>query len=541
MRWTTQLGALAHARDSDPSEEALASGRPRGRKGLGPTVRRARLSLWTRLGVAVILALLADLFFFGRLPGATLGVFALTLTGAAVAITPALMRDRRPIIALSLAVFMGLVMIDAPNPLAWLLFWTALAVAVLSPRAGPVDDAWRWLIRILVMVWVGLIAPVLDAIILERWMRRKGRKPPPLLPLLGLPLAGGVVFALLFVAANPVISQTLAALRWPELDIWRIAFWLAVLSSLWMVLRPRHMRRVPPALSLDRAASVTGVSVASVGLSLVLFNALFAVENGLDIAFLWSGARLPAGVSMADYAHRGAFSLIVTALLAGAFVLFALRPGSATARSRALRRLVLLWVAQNLILVASSIQRTLNYIAVSQLTGLRLAALIWMGLVAVGLVLICWRMLRETSASWLINANVLAAGLVLAVCAVVDLDEVAAEWNVRQAIRRGGDGGAIDLCYLQARGPSAVVALSELTVAPMSLELHNTAATVRSAVLGDLIMRQDQQWWRWTWRGQRRLERALAIAPQNAGAAAIASGDLVCQVPAPSAQTAKPG
>jgi hypothetical protein len=508
---------------------------------LNLTVRRVRLSLWTRLGVALVLALLADLFFFGRLPGATLGVFALTLAGAAVAITPALIRDRRPIIALSLSGFMGLVMIESPNPLAALLFWTALAVAVLSPRAGPADNAWRWLIRILFMVWAGLIAPVLDAIGLERWMRRKGRKPAPLLPLLGLPLAGGAVFAMLFVAANPVISQALVALQWPELDIGRIAFWLIVLPSLWMFLRPRHIRRAPATLNLNQAPPVAGVGLASVGLSLVLFNALFAVENGLDIAFLWSGARLPAGVSMADYVHRGAFSLIVTALLAGAFVLFALRPGSATARSRALRRLVLLWVAQNLILVASSIQRTLNYIAVSQLTGPRLAALIWMGLVALGLVLICWRMLREKSASWLINANVLAAGLVLAGCAVIDLDEVAAEWNVRQAIRRGGDGGAIDLCYLQARGSSAVVALSELTVAPMSPELHNTAATVRSAVLGDLIMRQEQQWWRWTWRGQRRLERALAIAPRGGRGAAIGPDNWACEVPAPAAQTAKPG
>ena len=45
-------------------------------------------------------------------------------------------------------------------------------------------------------------------------------------------------------------------------------------------------------------------------ISLALFNAVFAV-NILDIAFLWSGEPLPAGVSLADHAHRGAYPLIV--------------------------------------------------------------------------------------------------------------------------------------------------------------------------------------------------------------------------------------
>jgi hypothetical protein len=47
------------------------------------------------------------------------------------------------------------------------------------------------------------------------------------------------------------------------------------------------------------------------------------------------------------------------------------------------------------------------------LTRLRIAALVWMGLVGLGLVLICWRMLRGKSGAWLINANAGAALLVL--------------------------------------------------------------------------------------------------------------------------------
>ena len=64
-----------------------------------------------------------------------------------------------------------------------------------------------------------------------------------------------------------------------------------------------------------------------------LFQAVFALQNGLDLAFLWSGAPLPDGMTLAEYAHRGAYPLIATALLAGLFVLVTLRPGAPTRRN----------------------------------------------------------------------------------------------------------------------------------------------------------------------------------------------------------------
>ena len=66
--------------------------------------------------------------------------------------------------------------------------------------------------------------------------------------------------------------------------------------------------------------------------ALLSFNGLFAVQNGMDAAFLWGRAGLPEGLTYAAYAHRGAYALIVTALLAAAFV------GWAFARSISSRR-----------------------------------------------------------------------------------------------------------------------------------------------------------------------------------------------------------
>jgi hypothetical protein len=143
-----------------------------------------------------------------------------------------------------------------------------------------------------------------------------------------------------------------------------------------------------------------------------------------------------------------------------------------------------------------------------------------MGLVALGLMLICWRMLRGKSATWLINANALAAGLVLAGCSLVDIDAVAAQWNVDHAREVTGVGAPVDLAYLAARGDAALVPLSELErrLAPKELRASSpdldTLAQIgcaRDQAFANLAARQAD-WHGWSWRGARRLAQARALA-----------------------------
>ena len=214
-------------------------------------------------------------------------------------------------------------------------------------------------------------------------------------------------------------------------------------------------------------------------------------------------------MSQTEYVHRGAYPLIGTALIAGVTALAMLRPGSATARHPWARRLVTFWVAQNLVLVASSALRTINYIDASMLTGWRIAALAWMGLVALGLVLICWRILRTRSARWLINWNALATALVLTVCSFVDLGALAASWSVRSQ-----PPAAIDLSYLGQVGDGALLPLAILETRSMDGATRDRVRYVRDRILTDLAARQDS-WTEWTPRGARRLARATAVLGPN--------------------------
>jgi len=474
-----------------------------------------RSSFWLKVGVTVLLAGLADFLFFDHAAGATLGAFAAAWIVGVLAARRGLLKDRRALACLGIALTLAAVLIDRPGLLAWLLFGLMLTVAALSARVSKGEPVWRWGQRLVVHGVVTLIGPFLDiARVLRsgRGHRRIRVSPLGLLKLLVLPVAGGLVFLLLFARANPLISDVLDQFRLPTLSletVFRIWCWLFVMGITGATLRPRWRRKLLALPSLG-SRGLPGVSPGSVTLSLIVFNALFALQNGLDVAFLWSGAPLPGEMTLADYAHRGAYPLIATSLLAGLFVLVALRPGSETARRPLVRGLVVLWVAQNMVLVASSLLRTADYIEGYALTRYRIVAMVWMAMVAVGLLLICWRMLRGKDGHWLIDANVRVALVVLLGLSVVDLGAVAAAWNVRHAREVDGTGAMLDLGYLRTLGAPALVSLVELEQTTTDPELRDRAAAVRAELLADMRRRQND-WRGWTWRDARRLDRIKAL------------------------------
>lgn len=481
--------------------------------------RPGRFSFAVKLVIALTLVALADLLLLHHAPGAVAGLFGLACMAGVMAARPGLWRDRPASAALAVAAGLCLVLVDNPGPLALLLGWAALSLAVLLGRGARFDTAWRWLWRLVAHPFSGLFRLAADAKLLAKLARRR---PPPfgrLVPLLALPVIGSLVFLALFASANPVIRDLLARIHpgalFEGLTPARAAAWITVGVILWGLLRPGLLLRFRPVPAENPAwqrvaLPLPGLSVASVTLSLVAFNALFAVQNALDVVFLWSGAPLPGNLTLATYAHRGAYPLIATALLAALFVLVALRPGTPMAASAAVRRLVFLWIAQNVVLVIFSIERTLNYVDAFSLTRLRLAALIWMGLVAVGLILICWRVFRRKSAAWLINANAAAALAVMAGAMVADLGNVVAGFNASHNRELTGDGAALDLCYMRALGPAALVPLTELEARDISEPMRAQVRETRLFIMDDLG-RAQADWRTWTLRNARRIEAARRL------------------------------
>jgi len=482
--------------------------------------RRIRGAFALKAVLTLALVALGDVLFFQNgLFGGTFGLYGLAILAALALARPEVIGQWRAATALGMAALYALAMAYSASPLAWLLFWIAAGLATLLPRTYGFDDGWRWFQRLVFHGLVALLGPIPDILRRAKVRAQRGlgqggvRR---IVPVVILPLVGTLVFVALFSAANPVIEHWLASLSLPQVDertFLRAILWLVLVWLAWGVMRPH----LPPFLfaTFDGRgeAYIPGVTPQSVLLSLVAFNALFLVQNAMDAAWLWGLLPLPEGMTLAEYAHRGAYPLVVTALLAAMFVLVALRPGSATANLAPVRALVALWITQNLFLVFNAALRTVDYVEAYSLTVLRIAALLWMGLVALGLVLVLWRILANKSAAWLINANLASAGLLLTALCFVDLGAIAAQWNVRRAREIDGTGATLDLCYLNALGGSALLPLIELEQRDLPADLTRRVHNVRLSVHRRLQTNMLEGGWDWL--GKRRLDAAKRLVGES--------------------------
>lgn len=513
-------------------------------------LRRWRTSFSVLVGLVVGLVALADFLFYRRVVGWTAGLFlAALLAGLLIRGGRGL---RRPAGVILLLATGGLVVALVEHPGALPVLLSALGVVTLAlvARGAWQGGVWAWL-----RSWGWFVAAVPTRLLLDnrlaaRWLRRHPRSSrawtwAPQLWL--IPAALGAVFIALFAAANPIISRWVAA-GWDALanafdhlaalsDAPRLGLWLLTGAGVWALLRAKARRKPrpprPPALNVAPPAGGAAVAVASPGDArvwvgpdesaappahytlpprrvtpgvvvrcLVTFNLLFAVQTGLDALYLWGGAELPDGMTWAEYAQRGAYPLVATALLAAAFVLVTFRAGAPTEKLRAARLLVYAWVAQNVLLVVSAAWRLTLYVDAYSLTRLRLAAGVWMGLVALGLVWIVARLLLKRANVWLLNANVLTAAAVLYACGFLNFDGFIADYNVRHCREAGGTGSAIDLDYLRELGPEALPALRRIEL--HLTDPHQRRAAALAAQDADAELREALADWRgWTYRRHR--------------------------------------
>jgi hypothetical protein len=393
--------------------------------------------LW-HFGALAGLIALGDILVWQVTPGLSLAVFGAAMITAAFCVAfHSLSKRKIGIVAAgsSLALFP---LVELVQPLSLLIAVVGLsAVLVIAAGVSP-----HSILRGMLRLWplgiqqsftdgVQAIEPP-DAIGFPQMLRRIGLS-------WFFPASLGLVFVFLLLAANPIADQWLGQIMKADVSMpsgSRLAFWFCLAPFLWTVLAlPRmHERlRAAPAgrkIGPKREGLINANSTAR---ALVLFNAVFAVQTVLDIVFLYGDVGLPLGITYAEYAHRGAYPLLITALLAGGF---ALLTRHWTNGSQVLRGLLLLFVAQNVALVVSSLFRLSLYIEVYGLTHLRIAAAIWMGLVAIGLIFVMWQVWKGLDNPWMLTrVGALGAG-VLYLCAFVSFDAMIARHNLTQEPKR---------------------------------------------------------------------------------------------------------
>jgi hypothetical protein len=469
-----------------------------------------------KLAGVVGLVALADWLFYGHPVGFSVLVFLFALDLGAILTNPIRANLREMPVALGVLAVAMVPLVLEPSLIA--ILFGAMGAAYVAVTATRRATDWRnRIVDTVVLLCDGSWQAASDLLGFRRAWSQSGKMVlrAGAITVWVVPAVLGAVFLFLFASANPLIEGWFAAIDlrtfFAHLSPIRIAFWLIMLSLVWPFifmaarsrLRARAQANTERLLNTPLDLPVSEIpdllfGKAAILRSLLLFNLLFAMQTSLDAAYLWGGMALPNGMTYASYAHRGAYPLIVTALLAAAFVIAAMRPGTEAERSPLIRNLVYLFVGQNVVLVISSMLRLDLYVEVLSLTYWRVAAFVWMVLVAVGLLLIVLRIALRRSNSWLVGMNLGSLAAILYVCGLVNFPSLIANYNVAHSREMSGQGQPLDVGYLLSLGPHALPALDIFTAQRTRNLSPATMSCLTRLSQAHLVRMQD--WRAWSYR-----------------------------------------
>ncbi|MFZ1687831.1 MAG: DUF4173 domain-containing protein [Flavobacteriales bacterium] len=164
---------------------------------------------------------------------------------------------------------------------------------------------------------------------------------------------------------------------------------------------------------------------------LVAVNALLLMVNIIDINWVWFGFTVPEGFSLKQFVHEGTWLLILSILLSMGILLRLFRRNlNFHPRTLWLKRLALLWVAQNVVLGISVFLRNAHYIGFHGLAYKRIGVIVFLLLVLIGLATLAWKIHTKRSTFYLLRVNGWTAFAVLAMLTCFNWDRIIVEYNL---------------------------------------------------------------------------------------------------------------
>jgi signal transduction histidine kinase len=249
---------------------------------------------------------------------------------------------------------------------------------------------------------------------------------------------------------------------------------------------------------------------------LVLVNALLAVVNAIDINWVWFGFQVPEGFSLKQFVHEGTYALIFSILLSMVVVLWYFRGNqNFYQKDPWLKRLALLWVAQNAVLGISVFLRNWHYMSFHGLAYLRIGVIMFLLLMVVGLITLFLKVKERRTLFYLLRVNTWAAFTVLIGLTTVDWDRLIVRVNLEHS-----NPGEIDIDNYLAMSDKVLPLLYanlDLVEQQMARHRNNRVRWVDhlepQAFRDALDAKRDrfmermrsQHWQEWTWADARTL------------------------------------
>lgn len=338
-----------------------------------------------------------------------------------------------------------------------------------------------------------------------------------------LSTAVSAIFVMLLSAGDPVFrNATSWLLNWSPTTLgshigYTALFAWPILGFLWgntdMVRGNALLIQAPPV-----TWSLRKVDAAS---ALVSLNVVFAVFVAFQARAFFGGQSYvlaTTGLSLADYARGGFFTLIVTSGLVLSVLLAcnALLPASGLAQSKLLRRLSLLLLVLDGVVLASAAARMtiyMNAFGASLERVYAMAIILWLGAV---MSWFAFTVLRKRPARFVWGT------VVLAVVTVLSLNVVSPDVLVaRNHLQRAARGAVHDMTYLATElSADAIPALvAAATASPIPAcqcgELCNLLPSMQARWKNENGTSSLGQWSIGRWRAQRALHQ-VGATPQPA-------------------------
>lgn len=263
-----------------------------------------------------------------------------------------------------------------------------------------------------------------------------------------------VVFILLYNASNPVfgkfvtrftewssqyIGDFFTPINFDLIGVFILGLWISIFSFFQaksntlleydkngndQIIRKRKRNEfIKPKITALKAELKSAV------LLLIMLNALLLFINIIDIYWVWFNFEWE-GEYLKQFVHEGTYLLILSILISMGIVLFYFRGNlNFYQKSKTLKSLAYVWMAQNAVLTISVAIRNFWYIKYFALAYKRIGVLFFLLLTLYGIYTVIIKVRDKKSSFYIIRKNKFAAYVILIVIAFFNWDIIIAHYN----------------------------------------------------------------------------------------------------------------
>ena len=317
--------------------------------------------------------------------------------------------------------------------------------------------------------------------------------PPSMWVTVGLPALALVLFATIFLRANPDHWTWIGGQLSEFFQQWReylptsleVAFWVLVAGVAIAWLRPGWLHRYCTRAGEEPRPATGGLSLPlyqGYRNTLITVIALFSAYLAFEFHTLWF-RQFPEGFHYSGYSHEGAFWLTV-ALALSTLMLSTIFQGATLNHPQVgrLKTLAWIWSGLNLLLAAAVFHRLFIYIEFNGMTRMRVVAMLGVLAVIAGFALVLAKITWNKSFLWLFRRQIWAVSLAAYLFVVLPVDLWVNQFNVRQVL-----SGNLAPSVQIAMHPTS--SEGQLQLAPL---LECDDAIIRDGVRGLLALQLDR-------------------------------------------------